>query len=221
MCGIVGAYLEAPSQQQIETLKRLFCESRIRGRHACGFSLIQNDKVITRKAPISAEWFVRMHFGEVQPGDHVLQLIGHTRYSTSDLEYNQPIQVFDDLAIAHNGVVDQRSPVYWEEYGYELTTCNDSELLYQARHVGRQPLEEFPEASMAVAELHAKGGMTWYRNGKRPLYQVKVENGWFICSTADIARRAGLEGPKRCEPGVVYRPDSVTKLIEVGELIPC
>lgn len=221
MCAIIGCFLESPSPQQIETLKRLFFQSRIRGKHATGYSLIQGNKVITRKAPISAEIFVQSHFAEVQPGDHVLQLAGHCRYSTSDLEYNQPIQVFDDLALAHNGVVDQRSPVHWKEYGYELTTLNDSELLYQARHAGRQPLEEFPEASMAVCELHAKEGLAWYRNGKRPLYHVKVSNGWFICSTADIARRAGLEGAKRCEPGVVYRPHSEAKIVEREELIPC
>ena len=220
MCGIVGAYLESPSLKQIETLKLLFVESRVRGRHASGYSLTQSDKVVTRKATVSAETFVKSHFAEVQPGDHVLQLTGHTRYSTSDLKFNQPIQVFDDFALAHNGVVDQRPPVYWGEYGYELTTQNDSELLYQARYSGRQPLKEFPEASMAVCELHAKSGLAWYRNGKRPLYHIKVANGWFICSTADIARRAGLTGAKRCIPGVLYTPTGKTKLTEAEELIP-
>lgn len=219
MCGIVGAYLESPSSEQIETLKSLFVQSRIRGRHATGYSILSGNKVITRKAPLSAEVFVRSHFAEIQPGSHVLQLIGHTRYSTSDLEFNQPIQVFDDLAVAHNGVVDQRPPVYWKEYGYELSTSNDSELLYQARHVGREPLKEFPQASMAVAELSLKG-IRWYRNGKRPLYYVKVDNGYFICSTANIAERSGLKEAKRCVPGWVYTPKTSVKLSIVEELIP-
>lgn len=220
MCAVIGAYLEAPSQQQIHTLKRLFCESQIRGKHASGYSLIQGSKVITRKAPHPAIYFVRTHFAEVQPGDHTLQLIGHTRYSTSDLKFNQPIQVFDDLALAHNGVVDQRSPIHWQEYGYELTTANDSELLYQARHSGREPLVEFPTATMAVCELSSSQGLRWYRNGGRPLYRVKVPNGFFIMSTADIAKRAGLEGAERCEPGVLYTPEGEAKLTSVEELIP-
>lgn len=220
MCAIIGAYLESPTQNQINTIKRLFCESRIRGRHATGYSVIQAKKVITRKEPISAEWFVRMHFAEVQPGDHILQLTGHCRYSTSDLKDNQPIQVFDDLALAHNGVVDQRSPIHWQEYGYELTTANDSELLYQARHSGREPLTEFSTATMAVCELSSSQGLRWYRNGGRPLYHVKVPNGFFIMSTADIAKRAGLEGAQRCEPGVIYTPEGEAKLTSVEELIP-
>jgi hypothetical protein len=70
---------------------------------------------------------------------------------------------------------------------------------------------------MAVAELSLKG-IRWYRNGKRPLYYVKVSNGYFICSTADIALRAGLKKPVRCQPGWVYTPEGKTKLTNVMEL---
>lgn len=220
MCGVIGAYLESPTQEQINTLKRLFVESRVRGKHATGYSTFQGGKLITRTAPISAEVFVNSHFAEVQPGDYELHLIGHTRYSTSDLRYNQPIQILDDFALAHNGVVDQRPPSYWGEYGYQMATDNDSELLYHCAAAGKEPLEEFPEASMAVCELRVLGGIAWYRNGKRPLYHAKVPNGWFICSTADIALRAGLEGAERCEPGVVYRRDRSFKIAKVKELVP-
>jgi glutamine phosphoribosylpyrophosphate amidotransferase len=219
MCAIIGAHLESPTLKQIETLKRLFVESQIRGKHACGYSLIRNNRIFTQVAPVPAETFVQGYFAEVQPGDHTLQLIGHCRYSTSDLRYNQPLHVFEDLSIAHNGVVDQRSPIHWREHGYELSTSNDSELLYQAKYAGREPLEEYPEASMAVAELSLKG-MRWYRNGKRPLYYNKVANGYFICSTADIALRAGLKKPVRCQPGVVYTPQGNAKIANVEELVP-
>ena len=220
MCGVIGAYLESPTQEQIETLKALFVESGIRGLHASGYSVIRNGKVFTQKAPVPAHVFVESHFAELQPGDYTLQLIGHTRYSTSDLEYNQPIQVFDDCALAHNGVVDQRSAAHWVEYGYELTTLNDSELLYQACYAGNEPLIEFPKATMAVCELSVEKGLRWYRNSGRPLYYAKVANGYFICSTADIAKRAGLKRAKRCSPGTVYTPAGKTKLISVKELIP-
>jgi glutamine phosphoribosylpyrophosphate amidotransferase len=220
MCGVIGAHLESPTEEQIQTLKRLFVESGIRGLHATGYSMIRNGKVFTQKAPLPAHEFVQSYFAEVQAGDHTLQLIGHARYSTSDLRYNQPLHVFDDLSVAHNGVIDQRSPAHWQEYGYELNTSNDSELVYQSRHAGNEPLIEFPEASMAVCELSSKTGLRWWRNGKRPLYYTKVANGYFICSTADIACRAGLKKAKRCKPGVVYTPEGYTKLSNVEELIP-
>jgi len=220
MCGVIGAYLKSPTQEQIDTLKSLFVESGIRGLHASGYSVIRNGKVFTQKAPVPAHVFVESHFAELQSGDYTLQLIGHTRYSTSDLEYNQPIQVFDDCALAHNGVVDQRSPAHWVNYGYELTTLNDSELLYQSCYAGNEPLVEFPEATMAVCELSIEKGLRWYRNAGRPLYYVKVSNGYFICSTADIAKRAGLKRAKRCAPGTVYTPSGKAKLISVKELIP-
>jgi glutamine phosphoribosylpyrophosphate amidotransferase len=219
MCAIVGAYLEAPSSEQIKTLKQLFIESQIRGKHATGYSLIRNKRIFTQVAPVPAEHFVQSYFAEVSPGDYTLQLIGHCRYSTSDLRYNQPLHIFNDFAMAHNGVVDQRPAAYWVEHGYELSTSNDSELLYQARYAKREPLKEFPEASMAVAEL-GLGGIRWYRNGKRPLYYVKVANGYFICSTADIALRAGLTKPQRCKPGFVYTPEGKAKLSNVEELVP-
>lgn len=220
MCAIVGAFLESPSFEQIETLKRLFQESQIRGRHQTGLAYKSGAAlkrfVVEGDANKLVEEFDWEQLLEVE----TLELTGHNRYSTSDLRYPQPIQIFEDFALAHNGVVDQRPPVYWNEYGYELSTQNDSELLYQARYSGKQPLEQFPEASMAVCELHAKEGLAWYRNGKRPLYHVKVANGWFICSTADIARRVGLSGAKRCTPGVLYTPTGETKLTKAEELIP-
>jgi glutamine phosphoribosylpyrophosphate amidotransferase len=218
MCGVIGAYLESPTEQQIEILKRLFVESQVRGKHASGYSILQNNRIFTQVAPVPAEDFVQSHFAEIQPGDYTLQLIGHCRYSTSDLRYNQPLHIFDDLALAHNGVVDQRPAAYWVDHGYELATSNDSELLYQARYANREPLKEYPEASMAVAELKPEG-LRWYRNGKRPLYHVRVSGGVFICSTADIAYRAGLKRPQRCKPGWVYNPGGGTKLISVEELI--
>jgi hypothetical protein len=89
--------------------------------------------------------------------------------------------------------------------------------LYQSRYAGNEPLIEFPEASMAVAELGVDG-LRFYRNGKRPLYFNRVTNGVFICSTADIALRAGLKRPRLCVPGWVYTPKGGTKLMNVTEL---
>jgi glutamine phosphoribosylpyrophosphate amidotransferase len=220
MCAIVGCYLKKPTQDQIEVLKKLFVESQIRGRHQTGLAIKQYDKVWSYKVDGDASLLVeKMNWGCLK-GQTTLQMAGHCRYSTSDLRYPQPIHVFEDFALCHNGVVDQRAPIYWKKYGYELTTANDSELLYQSRYAGREPLVEFPEASMAICEVHGKGGLRWYRNGKRPLYTVEVDNGYFICSTKDIAERAGLTGATKCIPGVVYTPSGHSKITNAEELIP-
>lgn len=220
MCAILGCYLEAPTTKQVEIVKRLFVESQVRGKHASGYSILQGNRIFSQIAPIPAEDFVQSYFAEVQPGDYVLQLIGHCRYSTSDLRYNQPIHHDPGWAIAHNGVVDQRDPEHWTDYGYNLQTSNDSELVYQVLLSGGEPLVRLPEASMAVCEISASKGLRWYRNAKRPLYHLKVDNGYFVCSTKDIAKRAGLENPRRCVPGTIYTPHSSQKLLDIDDLIP-
>lgn len=220
MCGIISAYIPQPTPSDIETLKRLFIEGQIRGRHQTGLAYKSGGEIKRFVVEGDGEKLVaKFNWGQLLEVD-TLELIGHNRYSTSDLRYPQPIQIFDDLSIAHNGVIDQRSPVYWNEWGYELQTANDSELVYQCLHAGNEPLLEFPDASMAVCELSTKNGLRWWRNAKRPLYTVKVDNGYFICSTSDIAKRAGLKGAKRCVPGVVYTPSGSTKLTKVEEMIP-
>jgi asparagine synthetase B (glutamine-hydrolysing) len=220
MCGIVGAHLESPTEDQIETLKKLFIETQIRGRHQTGFAVRNKNKVQLFTVDGDGKMLVDKYNWDNLTKLPVLELAGHNRYSTSDLRYPQPLQVFDDFALCHNGVVDQRPPAYWKEYGYELKTANDSELLYHSAYLGREPLVEFPDASMAVCELHGERGLRWYRNAKRPLYMVTVENGYFICSTKDIAKRAGLKRAKRCKPGFVYTPDSQTKIVKLKEMLP-
>lgn len=219
MCGIVSAYLSDPSQEQIDTVKRLFYETQIRGMHQTGMTFLRDSELIRFVVQGNGEKFVNeFNWGDLTSLDRVV-FIGHNRYSTSDLNYPQPIQVFDDFALVHNGVVTQEPPSLWKKYGYELLTANDSELLYQSRYQGREPLKEFPGATMAVCELTSSGEFRWYRNGGRPLYYVKVENGYFICSTLDIAIRSGLENPQRCKPGVVYTPSGSTTITEAEELI--
>jgi asparagine synthetase B (glutamine-hydrolysing) len=120
--------------------------------------------------------------------DGNLYMIGHCRYSTSDLEFNQPM-FHTDKSIVHNGVITQELPDNWKElYGYDCITKNDSELVLHSR----DPLREFSNMSMGVVELHKDRKLRFYRNGKRPLYLTNVPNGCIITSTADIAKRAGI-----------------------------
>ena len=208
MCAIFGGDVEL-SEDNLDIIKNLFVESRIRGKHATGVAFLKNG-IHCVSRPIPSNEFILHN----NPLDWVhegrIKFIAHCRYSTSDIRYNQPIGD-TDKAIVHNGVVTQDPPEMWGRYGYELTTTNDSELVWHSQ----EPLTEFPDASMAVAELHSNGGLRWYRNGKRPLYTCE---GFFM-STKDIALRSGLRDPVRCQPGVIYTPESNTKLTTIKELI--
>lgn len=218
MCGIISAYIKQPTLNDIETLKALFIEGQIRGRHQTGLAYKVGNKIERFVVEGDGKELVEeFDWGQLLKLE-TLELVGHNRYSTSDLWHPQPIQVFDDFSLVHNGVVTQESPAMWKRFGYELSTSNDSELLYQSRYAGNEPLLEFPTATMAVCELHLDKGLRWYRNGGRPGYLSKSKGKYFICSTADIAKRVGLKNVKRMQPGVVYTPQGNAKLVNVEEL---
>lgn len=189
MCAVVGAILIDPSKEDLLMLHRVFLESKIRGMHATGISYIKNDKIVTEKLPVPADEFP-FTFADYVNEDGNLYLIGHCRYSTSDLEYNQPIGN-DTHSIVHNGVITQELPERWKElYNYNCETKNDSELVLHSD----SPLVEFPDMSMAVCELTSEKKLLMYRNGKRPLYLSSIPNGCIITSTRDIATRAHVGG---------------------------
>ena len=198
MCAVIGAVFKSPSKDDLETLRRVFHESKIRGLHATGISFLPSwsDKIVTIKESIPADQFVETHLhndnlDRLVNKDGNLYLIGHCRYSTSDLEYNQPL-ANDNKSIAHNGVITQESPEKWADlYPYDCMTKNDSEFVLHAK----DPLREFSHMSMGVCELSLDKSVRFYRNGKRPIYFTLIENGCIITSTKDIARRAGLDIP--------------------------
>lgn len=161
--------------------------------HATGISYVKSNTVITEKLPVPADKFP-FNFAEYVNEDGNLYLVGHCRYSTSDLEFNQPI-ANSNLSVVHNGVVSQELPEHWKElYGYDCTTKNDTELLLHTIEEGKSPLIEWADESLAVCELHSNKTLRVYRNGKRPLYLTSKENGSIITSTKDIAARAGVWG---------------------------
>jgi len=193
MCGLVGAILQEPTEQDLELIKRCVLEASIRGRHATGFAWIHKNKIRIEKAPLAAPTFLEK-FGSLEQllnEDGNLYFIAHTRYSTSDLKFNQPLGN-EKFAIAHNGVVTQEPTAKWKSlYGYNCETGNDSELLLQALKKKQSSLEQFPQCSAAVIELHSTKQIRAYRNGKRPLYFAFRKNGILMTSTANIGTRAG------------------------------
>lgn len=194
MCAVIGVMLQQPNAADFEMVKRVFLESKIRGMHATGISFLPawSDGIETYKKPVPADKFEYLNdIGSLVNSDGNLYLIGHCRYSTSDLQYNQPMES-PDKSIVHNGVITQELPENWKElYGYDTLTHNDSELILHSD----DPLKEFSHMSMGVVELYKEKKLRFYRNGKRPLYLTSLTNGCIITSTKDIANRAGLEHP--------------------------
>ena len=189
MCAVVGTIVQNPSSDQLEMIKRVILESKIRGMHATGISYVKNNSIVTQRLPVSADKFP-FDFESYLNEDGNLYMIAHCRYSTSDLEYNQPL-FHDDKSIVHNGVITQELPENWKElYGYDCITKNDSELVLHSD----DPLQEFPNMSMGVCELRVDKTLRSYRNGKRPLYLTPFNNGCIITSTKDIPYRAGVDG---------------------------
>ncbi len=196
MCAIIGAYIENPSSRDLIMLADVFRESSIRGLHATGVSWVRSGEVKTRIEAKPATLFLEsLDLSSCINEDGNLYLIGHCRYSTSDLQYNQPLWN-ENISIVHNGVVSQEMPENWERlYGYKCKTRNDSELILHTLDAKKSPLQEFPNASMAVVELYKEKKLRFYRNGKRPIYFTSLPNGGIITSTKDIAVRADLKDP--------------------------
>ena len=185
MCGVVGYY----SDQTIDINKFILIlrNSMIRGKHATGVAWNENgfikSKIISGPANL-------LELTNIETN----MIIGHARYSTSDLQYNQPI-FSDKIAIVHNGVITQQSPEKWKQiYGFDFKTKNDSELILKSWEINKHPINQYPEASIAsiIIDLRNKPILHFFRNEKRPLYYYKQNKDIFIASTKDILKRANI-----------------------------
>jgi len=193
MCSVIGAIIKEPRAEDFLMLHRVFLESKIRGMHATGISYVKHGKIITEKRPVPADEFP-FNFPSYVNEDGSLYMIGHCRYSTSDLEFNQPI-ANENLSVVHNGVITQELPENWKElYGYDCETKNDTELILHTAEDCISPLVRWKDSSLAVVELHVDKVIRFYRNGKRPLYLTSISNGCIITSTADVIKRAEVPG---------------------------
>ena len=208
MCAVIGIIMKAPTREDFSLVRKVFVESSIRGLHATGISYILDDKVVTVKEPIPAREFVDSYLTDssmetMVTDDGFLYMIGHCRYSTSDLEFNQPISN-DTKSIVHNGVITQELPENWQRlYGHNCMTKNDSEFVL----LSKDPLREYAHMSMSVCELTSDRNLRFYRNGKRPLYFHQNDNGCIITSTADIAQRCNIEPAEKTEAFCYYSVD--------------
>ena len=132
MCGVIGVWLERSSVsrgslEDIQLVDSIFRQSMIRGRHATGVSYIKNGELHTIKAGIPCDQFLEEHpISSMVNEDGGIYLIGHIRYSTSDLRYNQPFSN-GNQSIVHNGVISQEDMSQWK---YATETANDLSLIH-------------------------------------------------------------------------------------------
>lgn len=189
MCGIV-AFHGPRSAEALQLVEQCLLQAARRGTHATGLAWLEGGELHMEKAPVSAMEFVQ-HFdlSRLAPAEETLSVVAHTRYSTSDLAWNQPLED-DELALVMNGVISQDAPHTWplaEIAPY--ATGNDAEV---AMRFAKNDCRGQMPGSFAIVELWRTGAMLAYRNGYRPLYKAQAAGGWIIASAADMLMRCGV-----------------------------
>jgi hypothetical protein len=158
---------------------------------------IAKGKLMFMREPIPAKDFIDL--GGLDPLRFVgeeLQVVLHTRYSTSDIRWNQPLP-HHQFAVVFNGVISQDTPDKWpypnNEMGqHRYQTGNDAEIIQ--RYAATDTRYNLP-GSYAILELWSNGRINAYRNEDRPLYRYNSSNGGtYYASTQDMLQRCGLEG---------------------------
>jgi len=201
MCGVIGVSLSNVTEDDFEFVRRTFLQTMIRGKHATGLSYVKNGiiETIKRGEPVT-QFLQQLDFNNFVNEDGGLYLIGHIRYSTSDIQYNQPFSN-GEISIAHNGVLSQDEPENWK---YKCDTANDSEMILKSYESGKKPLQDFMRESMAVVTIKSDKTLSCYRNHERPLWHTKLDNGIIFTSTKNIAIRSGLNNPLKCDMFTEY-----------------
>ena len=190
MCGVIGIVSKNIIPKDI--IHTLIVQSKIRGQHASGISYLENDIIKTKIIPKNATF---MNLEDV----NTKCLIGHARYSTSSLEYNQPISYLD-VSIVHNGVITQENSANWGKFDYDFQTENDSEFILKSYLEGKHPVKEYKEASISSVILdNNTGEVHFFRNEKRPLYYAETKDTYYIASTKNILMRSGYENITKCD----------------------
>jgi len=195
MCAIIGFISDSPTQQAVDTLKKVFIESKIRGMHAYGYAAIQDGHLMEAKSNGLKSLLVSIN--------NPTRLIGHCRYSTSgdykDMNNNQPLRYGEEYLV-FNGVIDMRTKAEMEAaYNIKMNSDNDGEIMLQTpNRTGL--LKSGITFSGLTLNSHA---LAFFRNEGRPGYKATRFGATYIASTADILRRCLLQ-PEPLNPHEVY-----------------
>ena len=197
MCAVVGAY--SKDKVNLELFQRVMLQSMIRGKHASGIAWNDNGKLAYRVISESANF---LEFKNIETN----MIIGHARYSTSDLNFNQPI-TSDKIAIVHNGVISQENPDTWKAiYGYDFKTRNDSEIILRSYENKKHPLQLNGSIATIILDMRDKPTILFFRNEQRPLY-YSTDKDIYIASTKNILERSGFDHILKTESCIEYKID--------------
>jgi glutamine phosphoribosylpyrophosphate amidotransferase len=192
MCGIIGFITREKTIGQIEFLYKLAVQSKIRGLHSFGLAFFDKEMITKKTRTLPG-----LDFFEDFLNSGSLSLIYHNRYSTSgdyqDMENNQPITI-GDISVAVNGNISMKEKGEFEkEFGVRCITANDSEILLH-KIESKEVLELLRYEGVTLAAVYLRRGCLYaVRNDKRPLYKFNYLNATYVCSTQDIAMRAGFK----------------------------
>lgn len=187
MCGVIGYFSTSPNQNDLDSVKALFRESRVRGLHAFGAAWHDGEQIRSEKT-----WELEPLLERLTPAPII---IGHTRYSTSgdweNFHNNQPI-VLPGFAMVFNGVISMKTkPEYEAEHGQRYTSENDGEIFARKVLAGEDWAGWVRNGTFSFAGLHILGRDLYaIRNANRPLRVYQTETAVFFASTQDIFRRA-------------------------------
>lgn len=206
MCGLIAVVNKENGKFPADMFKSVVYQAQIRGQHATGLAFDNADELVVMIKALPAT-NVDM---PIELYDAKMAMC-HTRYSTSNLLWNQP-NYTEHTALIHNGVVTQADPEKWEElFGVECATGNDSEILLRLMEQGRHPLHLENTSQACVYMDVAKGQLKFWRNEQRPLYYLENNDFLLVASTVDIIHRLGINRSfdyvHRCEPCVEYTYD--------------
>ena len=197
MCAVVGAY--SKDKVDLESFQRVMLQSMIRGKHASGIAWNDNGKLAYRVISESANF---LEFKNIETN----MIIGHARYSTSDLNFNQPI-TSDKIAIVHNGVISQENPDTWKAiYSYDFKTRNDSEIILRSYENKKHPLQLNGSIATIILDMTNKPTILFFRNEQRPLY-YSTDKDIYIASTKNILERSGFDHILKTESCIEYKID--------------
>lgn len=204
MCGVVGFHSKTPTDEHVALICRLFDESKIRGLHAFGATILKDGKLQTFKS-----FDVKDLKRWIRLQDRFETLIGHTRYSTSgdynDHSNNQPIHV-EDSSVVFNGVITQATKdVYQNEFGESYITDNDGEI-FLTKFRKKQDWKSFVfDGRFSFAGIVMNNHRAYaLRNKNRPLWFASRDSGNFIASTENIFKRSGFNSAQEIQPGVIH-----------------
>lgn len=193
MCGIIGVSLTDVTMGDVFLVQRIMKETQIRGMHASGVAHHNGVRLLCNTSPRPISELADSLQWDAMTYSRDLKMIAHARYSTSDMEFHQPLGD-STMYMAHNGVITQEPPEKWEDiYDYNFNTRNDSEILLneiQRRSTPNDVVASLAGSSIAVVTINSNGIVSGYRNSLRPLWITELRNGFIYTSTKDIMVRA-------------------------------